>query len=86
MEAKSCKKSTDTGKMKNTTIKAKTKVQTPVTLPLVTNNLAQILDLQHIRQDAVLQAQVEKRLKQLTDNDKAGTKLTSLMVCLVRSS
>ena len=35
-------------------------------------------DLQAIRQDTLLQARVEQRLKELTEVDKPGTKIKSL--------
>ena len=78
MEAKACKKSTDSTKVKNKQVKAKSKVTPPVALPSSQQHVTQMPDLQTIQQGAVLQAQVAKRLKELTDSEKSGTKLKSL--------
>ena len=75
MEAKSCKKSTDSVKNKNKHVKSKSKTNAPVTLPPGHQGSSHIPDLHSISQDAVLQAQVAKCLKELTDSEKLGTKL-----------
>ena len=78
MEQRSCKKSTDSSKIKNKSVKSKTKVKTQVAPSPSHQETPHIPDLQTIRQDAVVQAQVARRLKELTDNEKSGTKLKSL--------
>ena len=77
MERKSCKKSTDTTKIKNKGYKAKVRTQPAVTLPPVHQNSG-INDLHTLRQDANLQLQVEKRLQELASLNKTGTKIKSL--------
>ena len=59
-------------------MKSKSKITAPVTLPPGHQDLPHISDLHNIRQDAVLQAQVAKCLKDLTDSEKADTKLKFL--------
>ena len=78
MEQKSCKKSTDAGKIKNKSVKPKSKVKAQVAPSPSHQEISHIPDLQTIRQDAVLQTQVAKRLKELTESEKSGTKLKSL--------
>ena len=78
MEAKSCKKSTDSSKIKNKHVKSKSKANAPVTLSPCHQDSSHIPDLHNIRQNPVLQAEVVKRLKELTDSEKPGTKLKSL--------
>ena len=61
MEKKSCKKSTDTTKIKNKSYKSKAKTQPVVTHPPVYQDSG-VNDLQTLRQDVNLQMQVEKHL------------------------
>ena len=61
-------------------VKSKSKANAPVTLSPGHQDSSHIPDLHSNRQDAVLQAQVAKHLKELTDSEKPGTKLKSLRV------
>ena len=56
IEAKSCKKSTDSTKIKKKNVKSKSKAGTPVTLALGHQGSSHIPDLQSIRQDAALRS------------------------------
>ena len=78
MEAKACKKVLIPQKSRTEMSKQKSKVTTPVTLPHGHQDSPHIPDLHSIRQTAILQPQVAKRLKELTDSEKPGTKLKSL--------
>ena len=78
MEQKTCKKSSDASKIKNKSVKPKSKAKAQVAPSSSHQETSHVPDLQSIRQDAVLQAQVAKRLKELTDSEKSGTKLKSL--------
>ena len=64
-------------------MKSKGKDNVPVTFSSGHQDSSHIPDLHSIHQDAVLQAQVAKRLKELTDSEKPGTKLKSLRGCTV---
>ena len=77
MGKKSCKKSNDTSKIKNKSVKTKAKTQTMVA-PSPGHQISGFNNLQTMRQDANLQIQVEKRLQELASLNKAGTKLKSL--------
>ena len=77
MEKKSCKKSTDTSKIKNKGTKPKVKSQTTVAPPPA-HQLGTHSSLINMRQDENLQVQAEKRLQELASLNKAGTKLKSL--------
>ena len=83
MEKKSCKKSTDTTKIKNKCNKPKVKSQPAVTLPPV-HQSSGFSDLQSLRQDVNLQMPVEKRLQELASLNKTGTTLgLTLKTCLL---
>ena len=73
-----CNRCTDPSKIKNKSCRSKTKVKSQVASSPSHQETTHIPDLQSIRQDAVLQAQVAKRLNELTDSEKSGTKLKSL--------
>ena len=77
MEKNSCKKSTDTTKIKNKTYKSKVKAQPAVTPPPALQE-TNVHDLHSLRQDANLQIQVEMRLQELASLNKTGTKVKSL--------
>ena len=77
MEKKSCKKSTDTTKIKNKSHKPKVRTQPAVALPPVHQDTS-VNDLHSLRQDATLQIQVERRLQELAALNKTGTKVKSL--------
>ena len=77
MEKKSCKKSTDTTKIKNKSFKSKVKSQPAVTLSPV-HQVSGLNDLHTLRQDVNLQMQVEKRLQDMASLNKTGTKMKSL--------
>ena len=76
MEQKSCKKGTDSSKIKNKSVKSKSKVKTQVTPSPSHQETTHIPDLQSIRQDAVLQAQFAKRLKELRYKIEIGGVVT----------
>ena len=73
MEKKSCKKSTDTTKIKNKSFKSKVKTQPAVTPPPV-HQVSGFNDIHTMSQDVNLQMQVEKRLQELASFNKTGTK------------
>ena len=77
MEKNSCKKSTDTTKIKNKTYKSKVKAQ-PAVIPPPALQETNVYDLHSLRQDANLQFQVERRLQELASLNKTGTKVKSL--------
>ena len=77
MERKSCKKSTDTTKIKNKSYKPKFRTQPAVT-PSPVHQSTSINDLHSLRQDANLQMQVEQRLQELASLNKTGSKVKSL--------
>ena len=72
MEAKNCKKTSDQSKTKNKTVKKTKRIETPVTVAPETKNSLQILDLNTLRQDALIQLKVEQRLKEIQEADKPG--------------
>ena len=76
MEQKSCEKSTDSLKIKNKSTKQKSVAQAAVAH--TPSHPHSFNDLHSLRQDVELQAQVEKRLQELTALNKAGTKNKSL--------
>ena len=75
MGKNSCKKSTDTTKIKNQTYKSKVKAQPAVTPPPALQE-TNVHDLHSLRQDANLQ--VERRSQELASLNKTGTKVKSL--------
>ena len=77
MEKNSCKKSTDTTKIKSKTYKPKVKAKPAVTPPPALQE-TNVHDLHSLRQDANLQIQVERRLQELASLNKTGTKIKSL--------
>ena len=77
IENKKPKKSSDTSKIKNKSTKA-VGTHTPVTLPPTQVSAQPLPDLQYLRNDVYIQAQVEQRLKNLVEDSKSGTKIKSL--------
>ena len=78
IENKKPKKSSDVSKLKSKNTKKTVVPHTPVTLP-PTQVSAQLLpDLQFLRNDAYIQAQVEQRLKNLVEDNRSGKKNKSL--------
>ena len=77
IENKKPKKSSDTSKIKNKSTKA-VRTHTPVTLPPTQVSAQPLPDLQYLRNDVYIQAQVEQRLKNLVEDSKSGTKIKSL--------
>ena len=72
MEAKNCKETSDQSKTKNKTVKKAKHIETPVTVAPEVKYSLQILDLNMLRQDALIQFKVEHRLKKIQDADKPG--------------
>ena len=78
IESKTCKNSTDVSKLKSKSSKKTVVPQTPVTLPPIQVSAPIVPDLQTLRNDAYIQAQVEQRLKDLVEDNRSGTKIKSL--------
>ena len=78
IENKKSKKSTDLSKIKNKGTKKVVGPYTPVTLPPTQVAAQPLPNLQYLRSDAYIQAQVEQRLKNLVEDSKSGTKIKSL--------
>ena len=78
IEGKKCKKSNDVTKLKNKSKKQAVVPQTPVTLPPTQASAQMLPDLQVLRNDAYIQAQVEQRLKNVVEDNRSGTKIKSL--------
>ena len=78
IEGKKCKKSNGVTKLKNKSKKQTVVPQTPVTLPPTQASAQTLPDLQVLRNDAYIQAQVEQRLKNLVEDNRSGTKIKSL--------
>ena len=76
VEQKSCKKSTDVSKIKTKSTKPKSVSQAVVAH--TPSHPYSFTDLPSLQQDVELQAQVEKRLQELTALNKTGTKVRSL--------
>ena len=76
IENKKPKKSKDVSKLKKKKSSKKAVVpQTPVTLPPTQVAAQSLPDLQFLRTDAYIQAQVEQRLKNLVEDNKEGMKI-----------
>ena len=71
-----CKKSNDVTKLKSKSTK---KTVMPQTLPPTQVSAQSLPDLNVLRNDAYIHAQVEQRLRNLVDDNRSGTKIKSLM-------
>ena len=78
IENKKPKKSSDSSKIKNKSKNKTAGTCTPVTLPPPQVAAQPLPNLQYLRGDAYIQAQVEQRLKNLVEENKSGTKIKSL--------
>ena len=78
IESTNSKKTSDPKKIKKSKQKVSSQVNTSVTLPPPQTTNTTLPDLHAIRQDHLLQKQVEDRLKQLASADATGTKIKSL--------
>ena len=78
IENKNSKKGTDNSKVKKKGTKTAVGTYTPVTLPPTQVAAQPLPNLQYLRSDAYIQAQVEPRLKNLVEESKSGTKIKSL--------
>ena len=58
-------------------------INSPVTLPTQQPMLSPLSNLHALRSDALIQAQVEQRLRDLVDEDKSGTKIKSMRGLIV---
>ena len=77
IESKGKNKTTDLSKIKGKSAKSSA-IDTPVTLPAQQSLVLPLPNLQSLRSDALIQAQVEQRLRDLVDENKSGTKIKSL--------
>ena len=78
LEKKGAKKDLDPKKKKSSTKNKTTPQMAPVTLPLQQHATSTMPNLLDIRNDALIQRQVDQRLKDLTNPDTTGTKIKSL--------
>ena len=77
IEKKGKNKTTDPAKIKGNSAK-NSAIDTPVTLPAQQSLVSPLPNLQSLRSDALIQAQVDQRLRDLVDENKSGTKIKSL--------
>ena len=77
IEKKGKNKTTDPSKIKGKSVRSSA-IDTPVTLPTQQSLVSPLPNLQSLRSDALIQAQVEQRLRDLVEENKSGTKIKSL--------
>ena len=77
IEKKEKTKTNDASKIKGKSAKSSA-IETPVTLPTQQSMVSPVPNLHVLRSDALIQAQVEQRLRDLVDENKSGTKIKSL--------
>ena len=78
LEKKDTKKDSDPKKKKSSNKKKVSPQMAPVILPPQQHPTLNMPNLTDIRNDAFIQSQVDQRLKDLTNPDRTGTKITSL--------
>ena len=83
-ERKDAKKDSDPKKKKSSNRKKVNPQMAPVTLPPQQHPTLNMPNLTHIRNDAFIQSQVDKRLKDLTNPNCIGTKIKSLRGVLLK--
>ena len=74
LEKKGVKKDSDPKKKKSSSKKKASPQMAPVTLPPQQHATLNMPNLADIRNDALIQSQVDQRLKDLTNPDSTGTK------------
>ena len=79
LEKKGAKKDSDPKKKKSSSEKKASPQIAPVTLPPQQHATLNMPNLADIQNDALIQSQVDQRLKDLTNPDSTGTKIKSLM-------
>ena len=84
LEKKDVKKDSDPKKKKSSSKKKASPQMAPVTLPPQQHATLNMPNLTNIRNDALIQSQVDQRLKDLTNPDSTGTKLNLLGEVLSR--
>ena len=75
LEKKDVKKDSDPKKKKSSSKKKASPQMAPVTLPPQQHATLNMPNLTNIRNDALIQSQVDQRLKDLTNPDSTGTKI-----------
>ena len=75
IESGDCKKTSDKSKIKSTKSKAKKVVRTKLKQQSETYNECKLPTLESVKEDALIQLKVEKRLQELTDLAKTTTNL-----------
>ena len=78
LEKKGAKKDSNPKKKKSSSKKKASPQMAPVTLPPQQHATLNMPNLADIRNDALIQSQVDQRLKDLTNPDSTGTKINSL--------
>ena len=78
LEEKDVKKDSDPKEIKSSTKKKSSGHVPPFTLPQHQYPTLTMPNLQSIRQDVLIQSQVDQRLKKLSNSDDTGTKIKSL--------
>ena len=77
LKRKEKNKTSDPSKIKGKSVRSSA-IDAPVTLSTQQALVSPLPNLQTLRSDALIQAQVEQRLRVLVDENKSGTKIKSL--------
>ena len=77
IEKKGKNKTSDPSKIKGKSVRS-SDIDAPVTLPTQQSLVSPLPNLHTLKSNALIQAQVEQRLRDLVDENKSGTKIKSL--------